>query len=93
MPYPEVNEQAVLQYLLRRNLQMNYLHVAERNDTALYLVGRTPTDSMSPSVLDHFLGAACETTEEIFPTAMALGFGEAYRYRPIAGQLASRLQP
>jgi hypothetical protein len=83
MPYPQKNEVLVLQYLLRRNYEMTYLHSAQHRDEALYLVGRAKTSDMSSELLDTYLGAALAATEELFPTAMALGFGSSYRYRPV----------
>lgn len=81
MPAPETDVAACYEYLLRRNATLAPLRFAIGDEDAVYLVGEIPLERVDDDELDLHLGAAYAACEELFPTAMSLGFAGRYRRR------------
>ncbi|HUR49477.1 MAG TPA: YbjN domain-containing protein [Acidimicrobiales bacterium] len=82
MPAPEENVEACFEYLLRSNVDLHGLAFAIGWENAIYLVGRTPADSLDSETLDRLVGGALSWTEEHFRNAMSIGFASRYRHVP-----------
>jgi hypothetical protein len=82
MPAPEVNIAETFEYLLRRNRDLHQMRFALGTEDAVYLVGEVPVASVSEEELDRIIGASLHYVDDVFPTAMAIGFAGRYRRRP-----------
>lgn len=82
MPAPETNIEATYEYLLRRNAELAQMRFALGPEDAVYLVGELPVADVSDDELDRILGASLAYIDEVFPTAMLIGFAGRYRRRP-----------
>lgn len=81
MPAPEVNVRETFEYLLRRNADLHQMRFALGTEDAVYLVGEVPVAAVSEDELDRIIGASLAYVEDVFPTAMAIGFAGRYRRR------------
>lgn len=81
MPAPDERVEDVYRFLLAKNADLHELHLALGPESAIYLVGRVPVAEVDADRLDEICGAALHYVDEIFPTAMSLGFGSLYRRR------------
>ena len=84
MPAPEENVAACFEYLLRSNADLYGLAFCVGWEDAIYLVGRTPADTVDADTLDRLVGGALSWTEEHFRNAMSIGYASRYSHRPRA---------
>lgn len=82
MPAPEENHEALYKYLLVKNAELRRLHVAVGPEEGIYLVSDVAIGDVTLEALDELVGATLHYVDEIFPTAMSLGFASIYRRRP-----------
>lgn len=82
MPAPETAVEATFEYLLRRNAGLYQMRFALGPEDAVYLVGEVPVPLVTDEELDRILGSSLAYVDEMFPTAMSLGFAGRYRRRP-----------
>ncbi len=82
MPAPEVDPCRTYQYLLRRNAELHQMHLALGAEDAVVLVGEVPVGAIDDDELDRIVGASLAYVDEVFPTAMSIGFAGLYRRRP-----------
>jgi len=81
MPAPEVNIEATYEYLLRRNAELYQMRFALGAEDAVYLVGEIPVSSVTEDELDRIVGSSLAYVDDVFPTAMSIGFAGRYRRR------------
>lgn len=81
MPAPETNVEATYEYLLRRNAALKGARFALGAEDAVYLVGEVPLAVLDEAQLDRILGSSLAYVDDVFPTAMAIGFAGRYRRR------------
>lgn len=81
MPAPETNVEATYEYLLRRNAELSQMRFALGPEDAVYLVGELPVADVSDDELDRILGSSLSYVDDVFPTAMQIGFAGRYRRR------------
>lgn len=81
MPAPETNVEATYEYLLRRNAELAQMRFALGPEDAVYLVGELPVADVDDEELDRILGSSLSYVDEVFPTAMQIGFAGRYRRR------------
>jgi Putative bacterial sensory transduction regulator len=82
MPAPEVNVGETFEYLLRRNGDLRQMRFALGPEDAVYLVGELAVTAVTADELDRILGASLAYVDEVFPTAMTIGYAGIYRRRP-----------
>jgi hypothetical protein len=82
MPAPEVNVGETYEYLLRRNSELHRARLALGPEDAVYLVGEVPVVGLSEGELDRIVGSSLAYVDDLFPTAMTIGFAGRYRRRP-----------
>ena len=81
MPAPETNVEATYEYLLRRNAGLKGARFALGPEDAVYLVGEVPLAVLDEAQLDRILGSSLAYVDDVFPTALAIGFAGRYRRR------------
>ncbi len=81
MPAPETNPGDTFEYLLRRNADFHQMRFALGPEDAVYLVGEVPLRLVDDDELDRIVGASFAYVDEVFPTAMSIGFAGQYRRR------------
>ncbi|MDE3087601.1 MAG: YbjN domain-containing protein [Acidobacteriota bacterium] len=81
MPAPETNVEATYEYLLRRNAGLKGARFALGPEDAVYLVGEVPLVALDEDQLDRILGSSLAYVDDVFPTAMTIGFAGRYRRR------------
>jgi len=81
MPAPEEQHEALYRYLLVKNHELRELHLAIGPEEGIYLVAQVPIQELTIERLDELVGATVTYVDEIFPTAMSLGYGSVYRRR------------
>ena len=81
MPAPETNVEATYEYLLRRNAALKGARFALGPEDAVYLVGEVPLAALDEAQLDRILGSSLAYVDDVFPTAMTIGFAGRYRRR------------
>ncbi len=81
MPAPETNVEATYEYLLRRNAGLGQMRFALGVEDAVYLVGELPVTEVTDAQLDRIIGSSLAYVDDVFPTAMQLGFAGRYRRR------------
>lgn len=81
MPAPEVDPCGTYQYLLRRNADLYQMRLALGAEDAVVLVGEVPVGAVDDDELDRILGASLAYVDDVFPTAMSIGFAGVYRRR------------
>jgi len=79
MPAPETNIEATYEYLLRRNGDLRQMSFALGPEDAVYLVGELPVTDVSDEELDRIVGSSLAYVDDVFPTAMQIGFAAKYR--------------
>ena len=82
MPAPEENREELYRYMLVKNAELRLLHLAIGPEDGIYLMTAVPVGDMSLERLDELVGATMTYVDEIFPTAMTMGYGSLYRRRP-----------
>jgi hypothetical protein len=81
MPAPEENHEALFHYMLVKNAELRGLHLAIGPEEGIYLMTEIPVGDLSVERLDELVGATMTYVDEIFPTAMTMGYGALYRRR------------
>lgn len=81
MPAPETNERETYEYLLRRNAEIYQMRFALGPEDAVYLVGEVPVTEVDEDELDRIVGSSLAYVDDVFPTAMTIGFAGRYRRR------------
>lgn len=81
MPAPEENHEELYRFMLVKNAEMRIVHVAIGPENGIYLVTEIPVGELSLERLDELVGATLTYVDEIFPTAMTMGYGSLYRRR------------
>ena len=81
MPAPETNVEAAYEYLLRRNADLHQMRFALGPEDAVYLVGEVPVADVTEDELDRIVGSSLAYVDDVFPTAMQIGFAGRYRRR------------
>ena len=81
MPAPETNVEATYEYLLRRNGELRQMSLSLGPEDAVYLGGELPVTDVSDEELDRILGSSLAYVDDVFPTAMLIGFAGKYRRR------------
>jgi Putative bacterial sensory transduction regulator len=81
MPAPEENHEALFRYMLVKNAELRGLHLAIGPEEGIYLMTEIPVGDLSVERLDELVGATMTYVDEIFPTAMTMGYGALYRRR------------
>jgi hypothetical protein len=81
MPAPETNPGETFEYLLRRNADLRQMRFALGPEDAVYLVGELAVADVTADELDRILGASLTYVDEVFPTAMTIGYAGTYRRR------------
>lgn len=81
MPAPETNVEATYEYLLRRNGDVRQMSFSLGPEDAVYLVGELPVADVTEDELDRILGSSLAYVDDVFPTAMLIGFAGKYRRR------------
>jgi hypothetical protein len=82
MPAPETNVEATFEYLLRRNAELAQMRFALGPEDAVYLVGELPVTDVTEEELDRIVGSSLAYVDDVFPTAMLIGFAGRFRRRP-----------
>lgn len=81
MPAPETNVRQTWELFLRRNAHLPQMRFALGPEDAVYLVGEVAVAAVDAEELDRILGGTVALVDEIFPTAMAIGYAGRYRRR------------
>ncbi|HAM02571.1 MAG TPA: hypothetical protein DCQ30_10170 [Acidimicrobiaceae bacterium] len=81
MPAPETNIERAYEYLLRRNGDLHRARFALGPEDAVYLVGELPVVDVTEDELDRIVGSSLAYIDDVFPTAMLIGFAGRYRRR------------
>jgi hypothetical protein len=82
MPAPEENHEELYRYMLVKNAELHLVHLAIGPEEGLYLMTEVPVGDLGVERLDELVGATMTYVDEIFPTAMTMGYGSLYRRRP-----------
>ena len=81
MPAPEENREELYRYMLVKNAELRLLHLAIGPEDGIYLMDEIPVGDLGVERLDEIIGATMTYVDEIFPTAMTMGYGSLYRRR------------
>jgi hypothetical protein len=81
MPAPETDVERTYEYLLRRNGRLHRARFALGAEDAVYLVGEVAVVDVTEGELDRIVGSSLAYVEDVFATAMAMGFAGRYRRR------------
>jgi hypothetical protein len=81
MPAPEENREELYRYMLVKNAELRLLHLAIGPEDGIYLMTEIPVGEVSLERLDELVGATMTYVDEIFPTAMTMGYASLYRRR------------
>ena len=76
---PDQNQSQIHEWLLHKNMNLYALSYAVNELGDIYLVGRLPLDSVTPSELDRIFGAVLEYCDTTFNTLLEMGFADAIR--------------
>lgn len=82
MPAPETDPAGTYEYLLRRSASLPGLRFCLGPEDAVYLVGEVPVGAVDEDELDRIMGGTLAVVDDVFPTAMAIGYRGLYRRRP-----------
>jgi len=82
MPAPEENHEELYRFMLVKNAELRLVHLAIGPEAGIYLMTEVPVGDLSVERLDELVGATMTYVDEIFPTAMTMGYGSLYRRRP-----------
>ena len=77
--HPDENHERVYRWMLERNLRMFGVSFAVDHAGDIYLDGRLPLASVTPSEVDRLLGAVLTYADESFNTILELGFATSIR--------------
>jgi hypothetical protein len=77
--HAEENHEEVMRWLLRRNTRLRGVAFALDADDDVYLVGRLPTEALTPATLDDVMGTLLATADGSFDQLLRLGFAGAIR--------------
>jgi hypothetical protein len=78
MPAPEENRPAVMESLLRRNVQLVGADFSIGAEDAIYLRGEIPDIAVSADELDRVLGTLYTTVESTFQPLLRLAFASRF---------------
>ncbi|HEY5265409.1 MAG TPA: YbjN domain-containing protein [Acidimicrobiales bacterium] len=81
MPAPEEQHEELYRYLLVKNHELRELHLAIGPEEGIYLVTQVPIQELTIERLDELVGATVTYVDEIFPTAMSMGYRSVYQRR------------
>jgi hypothetical protein len=81
MPAPEENHELLYRFMLVKNAELKGVHLAIGPEDGIYLMTEIPVGDLSLYRLDELVGATMTYVDEIFPTAMTMGYGSLYRRR------------
>jgi hypothetical protein len=81
MPAPEEQHEELFRYLLVKNHELRELHLAIGPESGIYLVAQVPINELTIERLDELVGATVTYVDEIYPTAMSMGYRSVYRRR------------
>lgn len=81
MPAPEENLELLYRFMLVKNADLKGVHLAIGPEDGIYLMTEIPVGDLSVQRLDELVGATMTYVDEIFPTAMTMGYGSLYRRR------------
>jgi hypothetical protein len=81
MPAPEENLELLYRFMLVKNADLKGVHLAIGPEDGIYLMTEIPVGDLSIQRLDELVGATMTYVDEIFPTAMTMGYGSLYRRR------------
>ena len=81
MPGPEEHREELFHYLLVKNADLHDLHLGIGPEEGIYLMTSIPHADLDVERLDELVGACVTYVDEIYPTAMAMGFPGFYRRR------------
>jgi hypothetical protein len=81
MPAPEEHHEELFRYLLVKNHELRELHLAIGPENGIYLVAQVPILELTIERLDELVGATLTYVDEIYPTAMSMGYRSVYRRR------------
>lgn len=76
---PEQDAERLWRLLLRRNAEMYAVSFAIDENGDVYLVGRIPLAGVDTDELDRLLGSVLTYADEVFNTALEIGFAESIR--------------
>ncbi len=76
---PDENNEAVFEYLLKKNASMYSIAFAVNELGDIYLVGRLPLDAVNEREIDRILGAVLQYADSSFNPLLELGFSSAIR--------------
>ena len=76
---PDENHAEFYRFLLERSGRMYGMHFALDRVGDVYLVGRLPLASVSPSEVDRLLGCALSYSDDNFDQALMIGFTSSIR--------------
>ncbi|MGD0055424.1 MAG: type III secretion system chaperone [Acidimicrobiales bacterium] len=82
MPAPEENHEELYRFMLVKNAELRLVHLAIGPEAGIYLMSEVPVGDLGVERLDELVGATMTYVDEIFPTAMTMGYGSLYRRRP-----------
>ena len=74
MPAPEEAQEAVYEYLLRRNHKLFGMRFSIGAEDAIFLVGQMPLSAVDEGELDRVVGSTYAYVEQYFRPALRLGF-------------------
>lgn len=93
---PDENHQEFYAFLLRRNTKTFAVSFALDKAGDVYLVGRLPLASVTPSEVDTILGSVLQYSDETFDVLLELGFASSIRrewaWREKRGESTANLQ-
>lgn len=81
MPAPEENQEELYRYSLVKNAELRLVHLAIGPEDGIFLMTDIPVGEVTLERLDELVGAIVTYVDEIFPTAMTMGYGSLYRRR------------
>ncbi|GAA4919555.1 putative sensory transduction regulator [Stackebrandtia albiflava] len=77
--HPEQDHERLWRLLLRRNAGMYGVSFAVDDHGDVYLMGRVPLSTIDEAELDRLLGAVLTYADEVFDTALEIGFADSIR--------------
>ncbi|MEI7561738.1 MAG: YbjN domain-containing protein [Actinomycetes bacterium] len=93
---PDENQEAVYEFLLKKNAAMYSVAFALNELGDIYLVGRLPLAAINEREIDRILGAVLQYSDSTFNPLLELGFSSAIRrewaWRVSRGESLANLQ-
>ena len=81
LPFPEENQAAFFEQLLRRNNRLRELAFCIGDEDAIFLRGQIDIRLVDAEVLDRILGSTYAAIEDSFTSALRLGFASRFAAR------------